>query len=151
MLAKVRCPRDETERREVGGTLVRFRIDVCPRCHGTWLDRGELNKLTSDAALESMIRDFATASRNPLACVRDGGPMRRRVLQDVEVDVCGSCGGVWVDKGELDEVEEAAQAIRAEGGRARPMIAGMNSRDYALLTWVAPDTLERLRREERKP
>ena len=37
------CPNDETAMQEISreGVL----IDICPKCRGVWLDRGELEKL----------------------------------------------------------------------------------------------------------
>ena len=41
--AGICCPRDgvELNEREFGGV----KVDVCPRCHGVWLDAGELEQL----------------------------------------------------------------------------------------------------------
>ena len=41
----------------------------------------------------------------------DGSPMRKVVRHGVEVDVCQSSGGVWLDKGEL---EKLTQIIRED-------------------------------------
>ncbi len=42
------CPNCDEGMREVERRGVR--IDVCPRCRGVWLDRGELEKLLETAA-----------------------------------------------------------------------------------------------------
>ncbi|TLZ64195.1 MAG: hypothetical protein E6K13_03180 [Methanobacteriota archaeon] len=105
----IRCPRDDTELRGriVAGTIFPFRIDECTKCGGTWFDRGELRKVTHDAELEKILRDYATPGPNPIACLRDQAPMNRRVIEDVEIDVCETCGGFWVDGGELQELVSA--------------------------------------------
>lgn len=45
----------------------------------------------------------------------DGKPMRQAVRFGVEVDVCPTTGGVWLDKGEFDKL---ARLIRDESGPA---------------------------------
>ena len=37
------CPNDDTPMQELSPYGVQ--LDVCPQCHGVWLDRGELEKL----------------------------------------------------------------------------------------------------------
>lgn len=40
-------------------------------------------------------------------CPRCQGGMQTKKRNDIELDVCPSCGGVWFDKGEVDKVIEA--------------------------------------------
>jgi Zn-finger nucleic acid-binding protein len=82
----------------------------------------------------------------------DGGPyrgasarhLRRESLKavsheaGVEIDRCDTCGGVWLDDGEMRKVEMAARARVAAGGDAA--LAALLQRTYA-----------RARREERAP
>jgi len=53
------CPADgETMSKEIAHMIV---IDRCPKCHGVWLDGGELEYLQTseqDAALRSMAMSF---------------------------------------------------------------------------------------------
>lgn len=37
-------------------------------------------------------------------CPKCGVPLKARTEQGVEVDECPSCGGVWLDQGELEEI-----------------------------------------------
>ncbi len=146
------CPRDGTplQGRVVAGTVLPFRLDECPKCRGTWFDRGELRKVTKDAEVEKLIRDYATPAPNSILCLRDRTPMKRRVIEDVEIDACGSCGGFWVDGGELEELEEAAQDVEATEIE-RPLYSALEPRDIAILAWVAPATFTRLQHETRRP
>lgn len=85
------------------------RIDVCGKCKGSFYDRGELaqtikDRRVSDRLTEAPIR----GTMSPIACPRCSGRMRVRREWDVEVDVCISCGGVWLDHGELEELESQA-------------------------------------------
>ncbi len=50
-------------------------LDICPRCQGVWLDRGELQRLASDAARPARSR---TADASPDAVTRPGEKAERR-------------------------------------------------------------------------
>jgi hypothetical protein len=54
--------------------------------------------------------DAARASRPPesaaLRCPIDGGTLATREFHHVKIDVCEQCGGVWLDKGELEQLTE---------------------------------------------
>jgi hypothetical protein len=39
-----------------------------------------------------------------LRCPRDGGDLEERAFQNVRIDVCPKCHGVWLDTGELEMV-----------------------------------------------
>ena len=82
-------------------------IDVCPKCEGMWLDKNELNKLLKDRKLSNYLtKHIGTKSRSPMVCPKCGMTMDIEKADDIEVDVCLSCGGVWLDKGELEELKE---------------------------------------------
>lgn len=39
-------------------------------------------------------------------CPKCGADLREREHHGVKVDECGACGGMWLDKGELEMIEE---------------------------------------------
>ncbi len=81
-------------------------IDVCPKCNGIWLDKGELGKLLKDKKMSDYLtKHIGTKSRSPLICPRCANIMDIEKADDVEVDVCLTCGGVWLDSGELEELK----------------------------------------------
>lgn len=42
-----------------------------------------------------------------MKCTIDGGQLSRTVYEDaVEIDKCITCNGVWLDKGELEKIQE---------------------------------------------
>ena len=45
-----------------------------------------------------------------LVCPRDGGHLEEREFNDVRIDVCGKCHGVWFDAGELEMVLHVPRA-----------------------------------------
>ena len=85
-------------------------IDVCPKCHGIWLDKGELQKILKDRKLaDYLTKHIGTKSKSPMVCPRCGMTMDLEKAEDVEVDVCLSCGGVWLDAGELEELKQKTE------------------------------------------
>jgi Zn-finger nucleic acid-binding protein len=86
------------------------RIDVCGKCGGSWYDRGELAQTIENRSMaDKLTEDPIRGTMGPIACPRCGDRMRVRKEWDVEVDVCISCGGVWLDHGELEELESKAK------------------------------------------
>ena len=50
------------------------------------------------------------ASSAPMTCPRCGGTLQEGKIDEVSVDTCDKCGGVWLDSGELQ------QLTKREGG-----------------------------------
>ena len=42
----------------------------------------------------------------PMACPVDGTPLVMSDRQNIEIDYCPTCRGVWLDRGELDKIIE---------------------------------------------
>jgi len=63
-------------------------------------------------------RRCATAMRlkseSPRTCPVDGGLMRKEVVQNLLIDRCPSCGGIWLDHDELEALLRLA-AERQDG------------------------------------
>ncbi|MDX9910328.1 MAG: zf-TFIIB domain-containing protein [Phycisphaerales bacterium] len=45
-----------------------------------------------------------------IACPNDGVTMDRLAIAGIAIDRCPSCGGIWLDSGELARVREASKA-----------------------------------------
>lgn len=97
-------------------------IDTCPRCHGLWFDRGELERFPDRPPARSFLamkgQTFSRCRRGhpvgraeavcptcrsePLRCPACTGRLRRVVTSASPVDVCPSCEGVWLDAGAFE-------------------------------------------------
>lgn len=44
-----------------------------------------------------------------ITCVRCNSVLDKKTVAAIEVDVCPSCGGVWLDKGELERLNRVPQ------------------------------------------
>ena len=53
----------------------------------------------------------------PMACPVDGTALVMSERQNIEIDYCPSCRGVWLDRGELDKIIERSAP---EAGGAVP-------------------------------
>lgn len=58
-----------------------------------------------------------TASTVQLSkCPRCGGELKEQQVDDVKIDECRDCGGVWLDRGELDQLRRVNTARGVSGG-----------------------------------
>jgi Zn-finger nucleic acid-binding protein len=105
-------------------TFEGLEVDLCPQCGGIWLDRGEITRAARlpDAELDRL-RTLVAETGGPAAvptsnvtpCPVCPGSLTEVVLGNVRVDYCGSCHGLFLDKGEL---EDAIRAVKARDTRA---------------------------------
>ncbi len=108
-------------------------IDTCPQCGGLFLDPGEgmaLHGADSDPTFlvkDGRARQVGTSE---LACPNTSHP--RRVMEvyavgpddaAVEIDHCGTCGGVFLDAGESEALEARMSAAPAQATLERTSFA----------------------------
>jgi len=110
----------------VGGLTV----DVCQEgCGGIWFDNRELQRVDEASELDldpllnirhdlSVMVDFK--ARRPCPRCEDVVLMRHGYAgnREVQVDACASCGGIWLDSGELAQIRENSK--EAERKSASP-------------------------------
>lgn len=100
------CPRDRTKL--VAEKHKDVTVDACPKCKGIFLDKNELKKLTGDADLNKYLRDMVGYDvDSQLLCPSCGGLMDLEAVRGVEVEVCLTCFGLWLDAGELEALVAA--------------------------------------------
>jgi hypothetical protein len=49
-------------------------------------------------------------------CPRCGGDLKEHHAEHVKIDECSDCGGIWLDKGEFDQLQRVNKARGASGG-----------------------------------
>jgi Zn-finger nucleic acid-binding protein len=90
-------------------------VDLCPSCGGLWLDHGEIERLgrgkTDDV---SRLRTALTGTQTPepasdttTACPACPGQLKVVTLGPLDIEYCGKCHGIFLDRGELDEAVKA--------------------------------------------
>ncbi len=103
----MKCPKCETDSLRP----IQYRgveVDRCRRCQGIWFDQDELPEFLNLSRKE--LRSIQSEKTDPQAnmkrgdCPRDGKEMLRVYSprnQEVTIDHCVECGGIWLDSGEL--------------------------------------------------
>ena len=106
-------------------------VEVCPRCKGEWLHAGELQKLvehhdevfTSDeiASLDAVNKEIFTAEKDDhdeLNCPVCGTVRMEHFnygdTSGIIIHKCAQCGGIWMDKDQLQKVEEVVDGWKAD-------------------------------------
>ena len=85
-------------------------VDVCSKCKGIWFDKGEFGKLLKDKKLTKYLtKHIGTKSRSPMICPKCGMIMDIEKAEDIDVDVCLTCNGVWLDSGELEGLQKKSE------------------------------------------
>ncbi len=111
------CPRCSVEMSEIASgdsTLQR-----CSTCGGLWIDSADLNRVMLHANLPSLsavggyvnpdeIAGMCPACHVDLVAV-EGGEKR-----SLHYDTCESCGGIWLEGPDIDEVPEQLSPKDAE-------------------------------------
>ncbi|MBM4036329.1 MAG: hypothetical protein FJ291_31730 [Planctomycetes bacterium] len=131
------CPRCEGAELRPAMTRQGVEVDFCPGCGGVWLDKGELFHFTrKHKALAAMMQEAARRGRvGKLLSPKTGQPMLKLLLFGgrLTVDYCRDTGGLWLDKGELqdiaarDDIEMSltlGPEAAAEPAEAAPMTPG---------------------------
>ena len=121
------CPRD---RSQLQSQIYEadIQVDRCASCRGVWLDATELERIQSTleneyaaelGGLSSVARAYEMARQKPRAditCPKCGGAVSAReygYCSQILVDTCADCGGVWLDSGELQALEQFFERERA--------------------------------------
>jgi len=107
-------------------------VDLCPSCHGLWLDRDEVFQLStqSDRALDELRELVKVAGEgepvipSTQSCPACGGKISVASFDSFHVEHCITCGGIFLDRGELDRVLQAAgsKGIATVVGLARSVV-----------------------------
>src|SRR2546425_10318385 len=108
------CPKDR-----VPLQIVHFHsipIQRCPKCEGTWYEKDQLRILKDKEAhgdycwinldLWRDVAKFRAASSSRYACPADSTPLTpvHYGNANIVVDICQTCKGVWLDKGEYARI-----------------------------------------------
>jgi Zn-finger nucleic acid-binding protein len=134
------CPRDGATMAEnhQGESI----LDVCGKCGGQFFDTGEMFGafgMKADPALWDRDETAGAVREGKMKCPRCNKMM---LMQDVkheadkvEIDRCGHCGGIWLDKGEVDTImsigAKMKSVVDAEKEKAQADLAAMGDVDFS--------------------
>ena len=106
------CPRDNfaLSKKDVDGAS----LFQCVRCHGVWIQKESILSLNEEKQIPILGNYLEQEGQLPehfkqgaLLCPSDGAKMLFTELNDIEVDLCPTCHGVWLDKGEMESLPAA--------------------------------------------
>lgn len=94
-----------------GDALVRKRIDAndtwrCQRCEGVWLPGAVVAKVVGASPRWP---DRSDTRATELLCPDDGTHLRAVDADGIELDLCPHCHGLWLDRGELEDILRRAR------------------------------------------
>jgi Zn-finger nucleic acid-binding protein len=134
------CPRDKTL---MGETLRGDAIlDVCGKCGGQYFDSGEMFAafgIKADPSYWDRPETGGGVKDGTLPCPVCHTHMLiqdvKHEAQHVEIDRCGKCGGIWLDKGEVEQIMKIGQGIKpildAEKRGAEAKLSAMGDVDFS--------------------
>lgn len=68
-------------------------------------------------------RDAAERKAHYMKCPKCGSDLTETAIQQIKVDVCGQCRGMWLDAGELEMIAKVRES--AIGNFLRDLFAGL--------------------------
>src|SRR5262249_25644501 len=117
-------------------------LDICGRCEGTFFDAGEMLSafgLEADPSTWDRPETGGVTKESTLKCPRCQIVMHAQDVRHndkhVEVDRCGKCRGVWLDKKEID-------TILAIGHALAPVLAAERAKAHAELQKLENDGVD---------
>jgi hypothetical protein len=57
-------------------------------------------------------RDHEERKAHYMKCPKCGGDLKEEARGDVHVDICGECGGMWLDAGELELMRQMEKSSK---------------------------------------
>jgi membrane associated rhomboid family serine protease/Zn-finger nucleic acid-binding protein len=114
-------------------------VELCPRCHGSFLDLGDArHTLGENAEVAAWERTQAAKviGRSRLECPRGHGRMTAYGIespphsgQDLEVEVCPTCTGMWLDAWEATRLQQATRTLTPASGAPSTLPADADKND----------------------
>ena len=106
-------------------------VEICPNCKGEWLRAGELQKIVEHhkeiftpkeiASLKAVNKEIFTAEKDDhdeLYCPVCGTVRMEHFnygdASGIILHKCAECGGIWMDKDQLEKVEEVVDGWKAD-------------------------------------
>lgn len=105
----LKCPRDHTTMKEI--LVGEAYLDECGQCGGRFFDQGEMFAalgLHGDPSYWDRPECTTKLEDADIHCPRCDGHMTLTTIakeaQKVDIDRCGHCQGIWLDRGEADTI-----------------------------------------------
>lgn len=115
MPGKKSCPHCRTHRLDVHD-FQGEEVDSCARCGGLWFEKGDLDRLIAERCERTDSADYVANLGAPLKPSKRRCPDCRKFLQKfhllpdyhLDIEVCRSCDGAWVEQATVSRVVKSA-------------------------------------------
>ncbi len=85
-------------------------VDYCEDCFGIWLDAIELERITHKPYIAKYVSStMGVAKRSDIMCPACEVSLKLQDINGVEIDTCPTCGGTWLDFGEIERINKVGQ------------------------------------------
>jgi Zn-finger nucleic acid-binding protein len=129
------CPRCSSPLGEMNNEGVT--MDFCSGCKGIWFDAGEVG---SYFELSRDLPMLSGASRQEqdsgISCPRCSSGMKQMLYappNDLTIDQCTSCGGMWFDKGEVRVLHKLSATLEDPKSRFAGVASALEARGYQVI------------------
>ncbi|MCD4825309.1 MAG: zf-TFIIB domain-containing protein [Phycisphaerae bacterium] len=124
-------------------TVGDIEVDVCKGgCGGIWFDNQELKKVDEqhEAAGEALLNiekdnSVVVDHSRTFMCPRcENQKMVKHfvcIKNEIQIDECYACGGIWLDPGELGQIRNQYATEEERSNAARAFFAGKIKTDFA--------------------
>jgi Zn-finger nucleic acid-binding protein len=104
----VECPRCKIMMKQivVMTSTAAVEVDHCTECEGYWFDKYELDKVIDEKMEGQFPYEDTDADEADYPCPRCGGETDTKNLWEIKLELCLKCNGIWLDRGELRQVQE---------------------------------------------
>lgn len=152
----MKCPACDSALKEVQQSDLK--VDICDQsCGGIWFDNFELKKVDEahEALGEPLLdlsphKSIAVDHERKRHCPRCANqPLFRHfftVRQEIEVDDCPSCGGLWLDTGELAALRKQYKTEAERKQAIEPHFQKLFAKDLAEASAKRHASLEKARK-----
>ncbi|MGC6465414.1 MAG: zf-TFIIB domain-containing protein [Akkermansiaceae bacterium] len=110
-------------------------VDLCPDCRGLWVPGPEIDALLGQGQ-SLQLRSQCSVLPSELPCPSACGQMFQGKIGQVQIDLCQGCGGLWLDRGELESLlnrRKVSPHTPIHGNKAQALDSG-GEVELALLT-----------------
>lgn len=130
------CPKCQAELHEM--RIEGVDLDFCSSCLGIWFDKDEMAFM---AELPVDVPDASESEKDARKtddnCPRCGEikleEMTFAYMEDLLIDRCPQCQGIWLDKGELPKVEKIASHIGDAKSKIMLAAKQLHEKGYEIL------------------
>lgn len=131
----MKCPKCSSALHEM--TIEGVDLDYCSGCKGLWLDKDELAfmvELATDIPEIEKVKQGAAKTRFPCPrCTSVLEEMRFTSADQLLLDRCPGCHGIWLDRAELPKAEKLASKMTSPKSKLMLVSRQLKEKGYSIL------------------